>query len=603
MTSKSIQHRLDFPVPTRPQTIKFSLSGATVYATPLDGAYQRAHLYLNSAGLSPTLAPDGQLIFPFKNYKSMFMLTPLVTQVLDEDLRVFRTLLDAGKECASIFHIDRFSADEMSVTWSQTGHMHSLNIKVANEYLLLMLGLSFVYSRQARILADAARVLPVVLGRARKTLEGHVEIATQVPQMLEGSTIPHLFKIGPGLYGVPGNQTEYLKSRKDIVFRSYAPVAPLESFHGLSSARRMVPEVLKAPVDELAPLLSHMNSVASLVLKCSRHRELVALMLLAPTATSSVVVVAHPQSWWLWYVYARHIGLSVGHIGGQEDVLLVTYDNWGHVAHRVMCDRIVYDSQQQEVHVGDQFNSPVLDCWRIALLGSNPSFAERLRAAYLVRPVEFKAYLASLSASEHPRDAAVQQHIDVYAREFEFSSAADKALPRVESVQVTMSPAQQASYVQALRSPFDLDRIQEVLDIGAPEYLSPKTAKALELAVKHNREESPLTMVTASSRTAELLNSLCAKAGVPALAVAQEENNRRLPSENILYYNTCLSLDEVYEQFAALAPGRNMYYLRMNSVHSTALDVVAFSRTSTGSTGVTLSSVEAEYVKNCLRNF
>lgn len=603
MTSKSIQHRLDFPVPTRPQTIKFSLSGATVYATPLDGAYQRAHLYLNSAGLSPTLTPGGQLIFPFKNYKSMFTLTPLVTQVLDEDLRVFRTLLDAGKECASIFHIDRFSADEMSVTWSQSGHMHSLNIKVANEYLLLMLGLSFVYSRQARILADAARVLPVVLGRAHKTLEGHVEIATQVPQMLEGSAIPHLFKIGPGLYGVPGNQTEYLKSRKDIVFRSYATVASLESFNGLSSARRMVPEVLKAPVDELAPLLSHMDSVASLVLKCSTHRELVALMLLAPTATSSVVVVAHPQSWWLWYVYARHVGLSVGHIGGQEDVLLVTYDNWGHVAHRVICDRIVYDFQEQEVHVGDQFNSPVLDCWRIALLGSNPSFAERLRAAYMVRPVEFKAYLASLSASEHPRDAAVQQHIDVYAREFEFSSAADKALPRVESVQVVMSSAQQASYVQALRSPFDLDRIQEVLDIGAPEYLSPKTAKALELAVKHNREESPLTIVTASSRTAELLNSLCAKAGVPALAVTQEENNRRLPSENILYYNTCLSLDEVYEQFAALVPGRNMYYLRMNSAHSTALDVVAFSRTSTGSTGGTLSSVEAEYVKNCLRNF
>lgn len=603
MTSKSIQHRLDFPAPTLPQTIKFSLSGATVYATPLDGAYQRAHLHLNNAGLSPTLTPDGQLIFPFKNYKSIYMLTPLVTQVLDEDLRVFRALLDAGKECPSVFYIDRFSADEISVTWFQSGYEHSHNVKVANEYLLLMLGLSFIYSRQARVLADGARVLPVVLGRATKTYEGHIEIATQVPQMLEGSQIPYLFKIGPGLYGVPGNQTEYLKSRKDIVFRSYVGVAPVPSFHSLSSARRMVPEVLKTLVDELGPLLSHMDSASSLVLKCSMHRELVALMLLAPTATSSVVVVAHPQSWWLWYVYARHLGLSVGHIGGQEDVLLVTYDNWGHVAHRVICDRIVYDFRQQEVQVENQFHSPILDCWRIALLGANPSFVERLRAAYLVRPVEFKAYLASLSASEHPRDAAVQQHIDVYLREFEFSSLADKALPRVESVEVAMSPVQQASYVQALRSPFDLDRIQEVLDIGASAYLSPKMAKALELAVKHNREESPLTIVTASRRTAELLNSLCAKVDVPTLAVAQEENNCRLPSENILYYNTCLSLDEVYEQYAALAPGRNMYYLRTDSAHSTALDVVAFIRTSTGSREGTLSSVEAEYVKNCLRNF
>lgn len=603
MTSKSIQHGLDFPTPTRPQTIKFNLSGATIYATPLDGAYQRAHLYLDHAGLSPTLTPEGQLIFPFKNYKNMGMLTTLVTKILDEDLRVFRVLLDTAQECPSVFYVDRFSADEISVTWSQNGLERSIHVKAANEYLLLMLGLSLVYSPQARAVTERSRVLPVVLGRAAKTLEGHIEIATQVPQMLEDSQIPYLFKIGPGLYGVPGNQAEYLKSRKDIVLGPRVGTDTKQSFQDLTMARSMAPGALKGSVDELGPLLSHMDSTASLVLKYSARRELVALMLLAPTATSSVVVVAHPQSWWLWYVYARHAGLSVGHIGGQEDVLLVTYENWGHVAHRVTCDRIVYDLQQQAVQVESQFHSSVLGCQRIALLGANPSFAERLRAAYLVRPVEFKSYLASLSASAHPRDAAVQQHIDVYTREFEFSSAADKALPRVENVAVRMLPVQQVSYAQALGSPFDLERIQEVLDIGASDYLSPKAAKALELAVRHNRGKSSLTIVTASRKAAELLNSLCAKTGLPALAVAQEDSNRRLPSENILYYNMCLSLDEVHEQFAALAPGRNMYYLRMDASLSTALDVVAFTRTSTGNKGRTLSRVEAEYVKNCLRNF
>ena len=602
MPSKHIQHRLDFPAPTRAQTIKFSLSGATVYATPLDGAYQRAYIYLNKAGLSPTLTPDGYLIFPFKNYKSMDVLTSLVTQILDEDLRVFRMLLDADKERSSIFYIDRFSADEITITWSNDGYERSTIIKVANEYLLLMLGLSFIYSPQARALTERARVLPVVLGRATKTLEGHIEIATQVPQMLEDSQIPYLFKIGPGLYGVPGTQTEYLRTRKDIVFTPNTGNRMSQNSYGLESVRKRVPDVLRTSVDELGPLLNHIDSTASLVLKCSTRREMVALMLLAPAASSSVVVVAHPQSWWLWYVYGRHLGLSVGHIGGQEDVLLVTYEHWEHVAHRVVSDRIIYDCLKQDVHVENQFHSSVLDCRRIALLGANPSFAERLRAAYLVRPSEFKVYLESLSLSEHPRDLRVQQHIDVYAKEFELSPAANSALPKVESIDVTMSSAQQLSYAQALRAPFDLERIQDIIDTGSSEYLSPKVAKALELAVKHNKEGSSLTVVTESTKTAKLLNSLCAKAGLTTLAFAQEDNNLRPSSENILYYNTCLSFDEMYTQFTLLAPGGNMYYLRMDSTHSTAMDVVAFTRISTGNKNKTLSNVEVEYMKNCLRN-
>lgn len=595
MTHKSIQHGLNFPAPTLPQTIEFSLSGATVYATPLGGDYQKAHLHLNTAGLSASFTPDGQLVFPFKNFKNISTLTPLVTQILDTDLRAFRTMLDADREQSTTFYIDRFASDELSISWEHDQRPRSLVVKVAYEYLLLMLGLPYVYSTQARKMVAASRTLPVVVGHARKTLQGHVEIETQIPQMLEDLQIPYLFRISPGLYGVPGSQAEHIKGRKEIVFASSTADTFPKKAHAVISS---VPTGMENFAHELGPLSGHMESTASLVLGYSPRREMIALMLLATDATNALVVVAHPKSWWLWYLYASRLGLSVGSIGSDKDVLLVDYDAWKYEFHRITCDSIVYDSWQQEVHVGHRYQGTVLDCRRISLLGPNPGFTEKLRAAYLVRPVEFKSYLESLSASGHPRDVAVQQHIDIYAREFEFSTSTHASMPLAGNLEVSLSPAQKGS--PSLTAPFDLDRVREVLDIGSSEYVSPKVSAALELAVKHDLNGSTLTIVTLSARTADMINSLCTKVGLSALAVTRRDHSCRHLPENVLYYNTCMDLNELYEEFSALPQGGNMYCLRINSAYSTAMDVLAFNRSTTGNLGADMSPAETEYVLNFL---
>lgn len=595
MTHKNIQHGLDFSAPTLPQTIEFSLAGATVYAVPLGGDYQKAHLYLNTAGLSASFMPDGQLVFPFKNFKKIGTLTPLVTQILDTDLRVFRTLLDADKERSTTFYIDRFASDEISISWEYNQRPHSLVLKVAYEYLLLMLGLPYVYSTQAQKMVAAYRTLPLIIGHARKTLQGHVEIDTQIPQMLEDLQIPYLFRISPGLYGVPASQAEQIKGRKEIVFAA----SPTDTFAKKTrSTMSPVPEGMEDFARELGPLSSHMESTASLILGHSARREMIALMLMTTGATNTLVVVAHPKSWWLWYMYARHLGLSVGSLGSGKDVLLIDYDAWKYEFHRITCDGIVYDAWQQEVHTGQQYQDTVLNCRRMSLLGPNPGFAEKLRAAYLVRPVEFKSYLESLSASGHPRDVAVRQHMDIYTRDLEFSTPTDALLPLAGNIEVSLSPAQKGSPL--LAAPFDLDRVQEVLDIGSSECISPKVSAALELAVRHDRSGSTLTIVTLSTRTADMINSLCTKVGLPALAVTHEERNHHDVSDNILYYNTCMNLDEAYTEFSNLPQGGNFYYLRINSAYSTAMDVLAFNRSTTGNLRVGMSPAEAEYVKNLL---
>ena len=44
-----VQQKLVFELPHAPQTISFAIEGTTIYATPLDGNMQRAHLYLTAA--------------------------------------------------------------------------------------------------------------------------------------------------------------------------------------------------------------------------------------------------------------------------------------------------------------------------------------------------------------------------------------------------------------------------------------------------------------------------------------------------------------------------------------------------------------------------
>jgi len=585
-------------MPVHPQTIRFSLVGATVHAVPADGACQRSHLYLNAAGLSPTITSTGELVFPFKNYPRIKEMSPRVTRIIDDSLKVFQVLLDANDEQATVFHVDRFSQKEVSVSWSRNDVSHSVNLPVESEYLLLMLDLQFVYSPKARALLDAVRVLPVVLGRATETLEGHIRISTQVPHLLEKSGIPHLFKISPGVYGVPENQRDFLKKRRDIAFQASAKPTTKGDSRGSPVFGETVPEALSPLVQEVTPLAAYLESTASLILEDSAYGELTALLL--GLSSPPVVVVAHPQSWWRWYLYARYAGLSAGRVGEQKEVLLVDHRTWQHEYHRIVCDRLIYDCRDGTAWVDSRFHVAALNCQRVALLGPVPEFADKLRAAYLVRPVEFRGYLESLSTSRHPRDAAVEQHIAVYSRRFEPRDDAVRAFPLAKNVPVRMSRDQQASYARATVPPVDLARVQDILDLGGPGYLSSKASAALQMSVAHAREGSPLVAITWNRSAADLLNSLCRRSGLPVLAFAREDAGGIDSAKpgNILYYNTCMDPADGYARFSTLPPGGVMYYLRVNCGHSTALDITAFNGIRAGKDG--LSREDTEYVRNYL---
>lgn len=585
-----VQNKLIFQLPHAPQTISFAALGTTIYATPLDNNTQRAHLYLTAAGIDAEILGDGSLIFPLKSFHKVTSVTLSVKQIYDDMLTKFIVLIQAYQGGVQTFEVDKYSESELSISYNRYDVAESVVLSADYEHLLLVVNIPLIYSRRASRLVDAYRKVPTVLGHARMSIDDYIEIETKVPQMLESSGIPYLFKVTTIKYGVPKSQLEYLQNSKGIVI----------SDHGMFDRH---PEVktfdsnlthLGILVDELTDILAKLNKCSSLIVEGDNSSRLALLLLSLVRTASSVHITTHPENIWLWYAYASYLNVSVGPQESQARVIVTTYSQPLTVGlHEYTC--VIYDTPAPSHLVHLDPLKGILNCQKIALVRRNASLAERLQAAALVRSVEFKEHLRNASGTKQSSDQQLNEHIGMYTCVFAYSPQAQMLVPTLSNQAVEPSEHQMSVVNRLLRTKADLLDVTQYLDVGPASSLSPKVSKTLEIVNDHVLGQIPVTIVASSVETIMMLKKLIHKNKTPDSLVHIVSLISQAETNSILYYDAGINLSALRGK---LKQGYSVCYIRTNSTYADALDILSLRKSGSVNPSRRLSLTEIEYIRN-----
>ena len=585
-----VQQKLVFELPHAPQTISFAIEGTTIYANPSDGNMQRAHLYLTAARIEAELISDGSLVFPLKSFHRVTSISHSVKQIYDDILTKFIMLIQAYQDGVQVFEVDKFSDSELSIAYNRYDVLESVVLHADYEHLLLVIDVPLVYSRRASRLVDAHRKVPLVLGHAQMSLDDYIEIETKVPQMLERSGIPYLFKVTATKYGVPTNQLEYLQNSKGIVIAN----------RGISPRRQEVKTFdnnlshLGILVDELTGMLAKLNARPYLIVEGDNASRLALLLLSLVRTTSTVHITTHPENIWLWYSYASYLNVSVGPQESQARVIITTYDQLMTAGrHEYRC--VIYDTPTPSHLVHADPLKGMLNCQKLALVRCGASLAERLQAAALVRSVEFKEHLRNASTTEQNSDSLLRAHIDMYTYIFSYSLQAQTLLPSLTNQAVELSEQQMSVVNRLLSTKADLLDVTRYLDVGTASSLSPKVSKTLEIVHDYALKQIPLTVIASSAETVTMLKKLIHRNKTPNSIVRIVSLVSQAETNSILYYDAGINLPALRGK---LKQGYSIRYVRTNSTYADALDILSLRKAGTVNPSRSLATDEIEYVRN-----
>lgn len=556
---------------------------------------QRAHLYLTAAHIEAEIISDGSLVFPLKSFHMVTSITHSVKQMYDDILTKFIVLIQAYQGGVQLFEVDKYSESELSISYNRYDVVESVVLLLEHEHLLLVVNIPLIYSRRARRLVDTRRKVPLVLGYAQMSIDDYIEIETKVPQMLESSGIPYLFKVTATKYGVPANQLEYLQKSKGIVI----------SDSGMSVRRQEVKTFdsnlshLGVLVDDLTGMLTILNARPYMIVEGDNASRLALLLLSLVRTTSTVHVTTHPENIWLWYAYASYLNVSAGPQESQARVIVTTYDQLLTAGrHEYRC--VIYDTPPPSrlVHV-DPLKG-MLNCQKIALVRCNASLAERLHAAALVRSVEFNEHLRNASTTEQSSDQQLRAHIDMYTYIFSYSLQAQMLLPSLSNQTVELSE-QQTSVVNGLLSTkADLLDVTRYLDIGTASSLSPKVSKTLEIVHDHALKQIPVTIVASSAETVSMLKKLIYRNKTPDSLVHIVSLVSQAETNSILYYDAGINLSALRGK---LKQGYSVHYIRSSSMYADALDILSLRKAGNVNPSRSLAPGEIEYVRNYCNSY
>jgi hypothetical protein len=464
----------------------------------------------------------GGVSFPVKDLPLVISLTDRISVIPSESIAAMWELLVNTPDGGSPVVLELDTSMTMTLSWQCQGREFFESAPVSSTPALMALGVPIVAADSTWQQLLSLSHLPVVIGRIRMNLDGFLEIDASMPQKVELSNIPALFRIDDTHFGVPVSYAPALDSVPGLVWASRKPTFP--SPVNLSGLPMDLSAHAKADLSSLANSLSSLRAQA-VVWSPGLGRRVFCLAAVEVLDAYPLLIVTEPHAVWAWQ---RHLSLvhRAGSLSNDRgDVHIVTYHDASARARIASPAAIIFDSLDdimQNPSIVESLHrlDGLVDAYRIACLSSFPDdIEEAIALMSLIRPVEFREHIpATLRYPVRPEQRAAE-HVQAYKSERSEGSTGGFRRSRVE---VLDSPdklleAMDASY-ETIKDDTDLlAELTRLVSVGQSYAVSPKISRAVELAKLAFNESRSIALVTRHEQTAQMLHSLLRTHKVPVV--------------------------------------------------------------------------------------
>lgn len=517
-----VQLRLGFSQPSRPVTLRLSLSGLTVLVDTQDGLTSEAWAYLSGAGVEPTQAVTGELSFPVAKLTSLVNLPQQVTTLSEEAIRSLVTLVEFPSLDGAPAELSVDPDGSMWLRWHDGTQEWTEQFHPGSAAALLTAEIPFVATQAGFEALRAACQLPLLVGRCRLNRDGFIEVTTSKPQLVEAAPLTGLFRLDETHYGVPLPYIDCLDSAPGFVWEGFLP--RLER-----GPAKLPPMPMPLSAHAAADLRTLVDSLAAygtqaIVWDSGLGRRVFALAAIEALDAWPTLVVCAPSALWVWQrhveMFSRTVALFGGG-GGDADVQLMTYEEFSRRPNLGSPQAVIFDDMTDPAASGADVAAAVVslgglvDAYRIGIARGWPQTPKELNAAMsMLRPGEFQADLPVFDRYPADSVARLREHAACYVSqrragdpgrdetEFRRSSVVPLEVPRALKQELDALRTRSATEAVILAEEL------EVCSAGSKFVLSPKIAEAVSRAQTGLDDGRRVAVLTRHRRTESLLRGL-----------------------------------------------------------------------------------------------
>jgi hypothetical protein len=515
-----VQLRIGFSAPTKPITIHLDLAGLSILAGAPNGSDDEVFHYLTAAGVVATHDEIRGVTFPTAMLPLLVHLPEQVNVVTDDTLTALYLLAvhPSHENLPATLSLTPDGTLQLSWFDGNTNWYEAFAPETAPA--LLNSELPFVATSEAwEVLKQSAR-LPVLAGRARVNLDGYVEVFTTKPQLAEGAPLPGLFRLDETHFGLPLAYASAIDQSPGFVWEGHRPTVergpaqlpglPIElTAHAQADLRSLV--------DQLAAYRAQ-----AVIWESGLGRRVFALAALHCLDAWPALIIAPPQSVWVWQRHLDLLGRTHSLTHPRVDVQIITYLDLVNRQSLPSPPAIVFDDLSSPDAAGPAARAAlhrldgVLDAYRIACGSNWPApLEEQVAWMSVLRPGEFRPDVPL--AQRYPVHTAQRagEHVAAYLSRRTAADPGSDPGWRFRRSSVTVvepsEPQLQAFATALARSGLVpaqlLVELLEVVSSGPAHSISPKIAVAARKTREAAAKGSRVAVVTRSRRSAMLLRS------------------------------------------------------------------------------------------------
>lgn len=516
-----MQLRLPMDTAELNASVSLVLSGMTVLAEVTDGNPKDFELALARRGLHPATDVGGFYRISVRELPALLRLDPGIDLHGDAALwPVLELLAQPPVDGApAVVDIDE-SDDSVVLSWTtETGTVEH-HIPSPSAGVLMAAGVTFTATDAAwGVLLDAG-VLPDVIGMARATVSGIVEITAPVPQLVEGAPLPGLFRLDNTRFGIAMRFAPLVASSPGFVWSGPAPRPEIQHLVDLPVTVELS-EHHRADLTRLVNRLS-VDRSAVLVWDAGLGRRIMALTAIEALDSWPLVILCPPSQVWTWQRHLELLGRTGSLNHDDTDARIVTYDELaagakvGAPAALILDDLCAPEAAQPAVRDA-LARLAHLELVRVAVTATWPEDEEDACALMsLLRPGEFTTQVRLAQRYPAPSRQRAREHLGAYLqrRGSDDAGTVDTGEFRRTTVRVLRpNDAQLQALAQiAWNAPSQprqaLARQLALVSAGSEQATSPKLAVAAELATTAHNAGRRVAVATRDPRAHTMLRGL-----------------------------------------------------------------------------------------------
>lgn len=520
-----LQMRMAFTTPTASLAIQISLSGLWVLAGALGPGVARpdyVYSYLTGVGIQAESDPIRGVSFPVRDLPLLSELPNHVTVVPDDLLRPLFLLAIHPSDGGLPATLQHGIGESLRLSWLSGGHLYDEYVGVQLAAALLHSGASFVATPDAWVVLRDRSRLPVSVGQVCHNLDGYLAITTSVPQLLELSPLPGLFRNDDTHYGVA---LPYLPSVSSLDGLTWSGAYPT-----IEQGPRELPALpftcsghLAGDLRELVDRLAAYHAQA-LVWERGLGRRILALAALEVLDAWPLLVVTPPSGVWVWQRHLDLLGRTGSLQPGRGDATIITYRDLAGGAPISAPQSIIFDDPDHTEARGFRKAlhrlDGILDAYRIACA---PEWPERLEDAIAcmaaLRPGEFRDDIPLARRYPIQVQERAQEHLRAYRMQRRASDydtdpqVAAGAFPASSVISLVAPDGLLRAHNAALRNERSaapeevLAELLEIVTVGPSDALSPKIAVAAARMRNARLAGERVAVITRHRRCALLLKA------------------------------------------------------------------------------------------------